>query len=62
MNRHRPLLLLALLLGSPPLVALLLGGVANAQTAPWEAYQGLAALDIPYANGPISREIGRAHV
>lgn len=38
------------------IVALSLGGGAHAQGAPWEAYRGLATLDIPYANGPISRE------
>ena len=31
-------------------------GVAQAQSAPWEAYRGLTTLDIPYANGPISME------
>jgi hypothetical protein len=35
-------------------LALLDGAVACAQEAPWTQYRGLSALEIPYANGPVS--------
>ncbi len=36
------------------LASLAVGGPACAQDAPWQQYNGLNALEIPFANGPIS--------
>src|SRR6478672_11493276 len=36
------------------LASLAAGGSACAQDAPWQQYNGLTALEIPFANGPIS--------